>query len=165
MVLHRLREGRPVVAQVRLAGADATGSMGSVFGDEDVEFGEGFVEVVVEDEEFVEVGDFEDLVQFGADAGDDDLAFDGVHGALELKQDAEGLGGHEADGGELEDEFAGVLFFDEVEEVAAEGFDVGGVENGDVLEADDRDIAVGLDEQFVFHFGHSWITDDGNTGG
>ena len=133
----------------------------SVFGDEDVEFGEGFVKVVVEDEEFVEVGDFEDLVQFGADAGDDDLAFDGVHGAFELEEDAEGLGGHEADGGELEDKLARVLLFDEVEQVAAEGFDVGGIEDGDILKADDRDVAVGLDQQFVFHFGHSWITVEG----
>ena len=96
-------------------------------GHEDVEFLEGLVEFVVEDEHFVEVGDLEDLVELGADADDDDFAVDGVHGLFELEEHAEGLGGHEADSGELENELAGVLLLDEFHEVAAEGLDVGGI--------------------------------------
>ena len=121
------------------------------FGQVDVEFLEGLIEAVVEGEHFVEVGDFEDLVEFGADADDDDFAVDGVEGFFELEEDAEGLGGHEADGGEFEDELAGVLLFDEFEEVAAEGFDVGGIQDGDVLKADDGDVFIGGDEQLIVH--------------
>lgn len=124
---------------------------GSVGRDEDVEFLEGFVEIVVEDEHFVEVGDFEDLVELGADAGDDDFAMDGVHGAFELEEDAQGLGGHEADGGELEDELARVLFFDQFEQRPAKGLDVGGIEHGNILKTHDGDVFVRRDEQFVVH--------------
>jgi hypothetical protein len=117
-----------------------------VLRDEDVELGEGFVEGVVEGEELVEVRDFENLVELGADAGDDDLTFDGVEGAFDLEQHAEGLGGHEADLGEFEDELAGVLLFDEVKQIAAEGLDVGGIEDGDVLKTDNGYIAITLNQ-------------------